>query len=126
MSQDLSPIAVHPTGEQSAVALGGAAPPPQPLVVDSFAGWLRVEWDHSTAFTPLGRLPFFIRLSEDCRSVRFVRRRLSAELREPECAQDPQRFGHGDVVDVGWTQALFSYRGVARRRGPARASRHEE
>ena len=38
----------------------------------------------------------------------------------------PARFGHGDVVDVGWTQALFSYRGVARRRGPARASRHEE
>src|SRR5271170_3738121 len=60
MSQDLSPISVHPTGEQSAVALGGAAPPPQPLVVDSFAGSVRVEWDHATAFTPLGQLPFFI------------------------------------------------------------------
>src|SRR5271154_3270216 len=52
--------------------------------------------------------------------------RQSAELREPECVEDPRRFGHGDVVDVGWTQALFSYRGVARRRGSARASRHEE
>jgi len=38
MTQDLSPIAVHPTGEQSAVALGGAVAAPQPLVVDSFAG----------------------------------------------------------------------------------------
>src|SRR5271156_91845 len=60
MSQDLPPIAVHPTGEQSAVALGGAAAPLQPLVVDSFAGSVRVEWDHATAFTPLGQLPFFI------------------------------------------------------------------
>src|ERR1700722_10779913 len=60
MTQDLSPIAVHPTGEQSAVALGGAAAAPQPLVVDSFAGSVRVEWDHATAFTPLGQLPFFI------------------------------------------------------------------
>src|SRR5271167_1927060 len=59
MTQDLPPIAVHPTGEQSAVALGGAAPPP-PLVVDSFAGSVRIEWDHATAFTPLGQLPFFI------------------------------------------------------------------
>src|SRR5271163_4240950 len=42
MTQDLSPIAVHPTGEQSAVALGGAvAAPQQPLVVDSFAGSVR-------------------------------------------------------------------------------------
>ena len=60
MTQDLPPIAVHPTGEQSVVALGGAAAAPQPLVVDSFAGSVRVEWDHATAFTPLGQLPFFI------------------------------------------------------------------
>ncbi|MFZ2105417.1 MAG: hypothetical protein WAV18_08535, partial [Roseiarcus sp.] len=60
MSQDLPPIAVHPTGEQSAVALGGAAAAPPPLVVDSFAGSVRIEWDHATAFTPLGQLPFFI------------------------------------------------------------------
>ena len=60
MTQDLPPIAVHRTGEQSTVALGGAAAAPQPLVVDSFAGSVRVEWDHATAFTPLGQLPFFI------------------------------------------------------------------
>src|ERR1700733_5208213 len=77
-------------------------------------------------FHAAGSISVLHRLSEDCGSVRFVRRRKSAELREPECVQDPRRFGHGDVVDVGWTQALFSYRGVARRRGSARASRHEE
>ena len=60
MTQDLPPIAVHPTGEQFTVALGGAAAAAQPLVVDSFAGSVRVEWDHATAFTPLGQLPFFI------------------------------------------------------------------
>ena len=60
MTQDLPPIAVHPTGEQSMVALGGAAAAAPPLVVDSFAGSVRIEWDHATAFTPLGQLPFFI------------------------------------------------------------------
>ena len=60
MTQDSLPIAVHPAGEQSTVALGGAAAAPPPLVVDSFAGSVRVEWDHATAFTPLGQLPFFI------------------------------------------------------------------
>ena len=30
------------------------------VVVDSFAGPVRVEWDHEAALTPLGQLPFFI------------------------------------------------------------------
>ena len=30
------------------------------VVVDSFAGSIRVEFDHEAAFTPLGQLPFFI------------------------------------------------------------------
>ena len=30
------------------------------VVVDSFAGSVRVEFDHEAAFTPLGQLPFFI------------------------------------------------------------------
>ena len=57
MTQDLSPIGVHPSGEQSPVELGALA---GPVVVDSFAGSVRVEWDHAAAFTPLGQLPFFI------------------------------------------------------------------
>jgi hypothetical protein len=30
------------------------------VVVDSFAGPVRVEWDREASFTPLGQLPFFI------------------------------------------------------------------
>ena len=75
MTQDLLPLAVHPTGEQSAVALGGAAAAPQPLVVDSFAGSVRVEWDHATAFTPLGQLPFFIDFLKTAGLFDSVRRR---------------------------------------------------
>ena len=30
------------------------------VVVDTFAGSVRVEFDHEAAFTPLGQLPFFI------------------------------------------------------------------
>ena len=57
MTQDLSRRGVHPAGEQPLIAGGG---PPLAVVVDSFAGAVRVEWDHRAAFTPLGQLPFFI------------------------------------------------------------------
>jgi len=57
MSDDFAPIGVHPAGEQSAVAVRA---PAAPVVVDSFAGSVRVEWDQEAAFTPLGQLPFFI------------------------------------------------------------------
>ena len=48
---------VHRAGEQSLVAREGSPPG---VVVDSFAGPVRVEWDHEAAFTPLGQLPFFV------------------------------------------------------------------
>ena len=57
MTQDLSRRGVHPAGEQPLIAGGG---PPLAVVVDSFAGAVRVEWDQRAAFTPLGQLPFFI------------------------------------------------------------------
>src|SRR5277367_5814255 len=59
MTQDLLRVGVHLAGEQSPVEFGGPGPAP-PVVVDSFAGSVRVEWDHAAAFTPLGQLPFFI------------------------------------------------------------------
>jgi hypothetical protein len=31
-----------------------------PVVADTFAGHLHVEWDKSATVTPLGQLPFFI------------------------------------------------------------------
>src|SRR5271154_179172 len=57
MMQNLSRPGLHPAGEQPAIAGEGF---PQAVVVDSFAGSVRVEWDHQATFTPLGQLPFFI------------------------------------------------------------------
>ena len=51
---------------------------------------------------------------------------LHAALHEPERAQEARRAGDDDVVDVGREQALRAYRGAARRRRVARASRHEQ
>ena len=57
MTQDLSRPGLHPAGEQPLIA-GEGSPPA--VLVDSFAGAVRVEWDQRAAFTPLGQLPFFI------------------------------------------------------------------
>src|ERR1022692_3703105 len=57
MTQDFSRPGLHPAGEQPLIA--GAGSPPA-VVVDSFGGAVRVEWDHQAALTPLGQLPFFI------------------------------------------------------------------
>jgi Transposase DDE domain group 1 len=57
MTHDHSRPGLHPAGEQSLVAREGSPPG---VVVDSFAGPVRVEWDHEASFTPLGQLPFFI------------------------------------------------------------------
>jgi hypothetical protein len=57
MTHDLSDSGLHPPGEQSLVAAGGS---PAGVLVDSFSGLVRVEWDHEASFTPLGQLPFFI------------------------------------------------------------------
>jgi hypothetical protein len=45
-----------PPGEQSVVELGSAAP----VLADTFAGRVHVEWDNSATVTPFGQLPFFI------------------------------------------------------------------
>jgi hypothetical protein len=57
MTHDRSRPGLHPAGEQSLVARAGSPPA---VVVDSFAGPVRVEWDREASFTPLGQLPFFI------------------------------------------------------------------
>src|SRR5215470_6653588 len=43
-----------PLGEQPAVEKGAVAP----IVADTFAGRIHVEWDGSATVTPLGQLPF--------------------------------------------------------------------
>ena len=45
-----------PTGEQPVVERVAAGP----VVADTFAGRIHVEWDNSATVTPLGQLPFFI------------------------------------------------------------------
>ena len=45
-----------PTGEQPVVERVSAGP----VVADTFAGRIHVEWDNSATVTPLGQLPFFI------------------------------------------------------------------
>ena len=46
-----------PTGEQPVVAEQGSA---GPVVADTFAGRVHVEWDNSAPVTPFGQMPFFI------------------------------------------------------------------
>src|SRR5215471_3891176 len=50
---DLPPL---PAGEQPVVERMSAGP----VVADTFAGRIHVEWDNSATVTPLGQLPFFI------------------------------------------------------------------
>ena len=57
MGEDLRCFGAHPPGEQSAVEPDASG---MGVVVDSFGGPVRVEFDHEAAFTPLGQLPFFI------------------------------------------------------------------
>ena len=57
MREDLARFGAHPSGEQSPVEPDASG---VGVVVDSFAGSVRVEFDHEAAFTPLGQLPFFI------------------------------------------------------------------
>ena len=45
-----------PMGEQPVVEWMSAGP----VVADTFAGRIHVEWDNSATVTPLGQLPFFI------------------------------------------------------------------
>jgi hypothetical protein len=53
-----------PAGEQPVVERASAGPLVadifDPVVADTFAGPIHVEWDNSAPLTPLGQLPFFI------------------------------------------------------------------
>ena len=50
-------LPAHPPGEQPLIELASAA---GPAILDTFAGPVRVEWDETSAMTPLGQTPFFI------------------------------------------------------------------
>lgn len=57
MSQNISCLSVHPTGEQPPVEQDAA---PAPATLDTWAGPVRVEWDPTAPLTAYGQLPFFI------------------------------------------------------------------
>src|SRR4029079_8513854 len=51
------PQTVHPAGDLPSVAEGAAD---GPLVVDTYAGPVRIEWDSDAAVTALGHFAFFV------------------------------------------------------------------
>ena len=56
MGTNRSVIRSLPTGEQPVVE----RETPGPVVADTFAGRVHVEWDNSEPVTPFGQLPFFV------------------------------------------------------------------
>ena len=56
MGKNCGDLSVLPMGEQPVVE----RVPAGPVVADTFAGRIHVEWDASATVTPLGQLPFFI------------------------------------------------------------------
>jgi hypothetical protein len=57
MSHESLPQRLHPLGEQLPVE---ANAPTGPRTLDTFAGPVKVEWDRSSPFTPLGQFVYFI------------------------------------------------------------------
>lgn len=57
MTKAIIPLNSHPVGELPCVA---NASNEGPIVVDTYAGPVRVEWDEEATVTPLGHLVFFI------------------------------------------------------------------
>jgi hypothetical protein len=64
MGKKLGKLPGLPAGEQPVVERASAGPVVadifDPVVADTFAGPIHVEWDNSAPLTPLGQLPFFI------------------------------------------------------------------
>jgi len=56
MGKKRGDLAGLPTGEQPVIERMSVGP----VVADTFAGRIHVEWDNSATVTPLGQLPFFI------------------------------------------------------------------
>lgn len=56
MTHDSLPSSIHPAGEQLPIATSA---PTGPVTLDTFAGPVKVEWDRSSALTPLGQIAFF-------------------------------------------------------------------
>ena len=123
MTHDLSRPGVHPAGEQPLIADAGSPPA---VVVDSFAGAVRVEWDQRAAFTPLGQLPFFIDFLKTAGLFEAFVADCPLNYTSPNAPQTR------DVLGTAMLSMLAGhkrYSHIAALRGDgvsARASRHEE
>src|SRR5215472_12100790 len=56
MTGEMEALAVHPTGEQPAVELADE----EPVVAETFAGRVDLEWEPAAPVTTMGQLAFFI------------------------------------------------------------------
>ena len=112
MGQDFARFGAHPSGEQSPVEPDASG---VGVVVDSFAGSIRVEFDHEAAFTPLGQLPFFIDFLKTAGLFEALVADCPLRYTSPNAPKKRDVLGDGDVVDVGRAQALRAYRGAAER-----------
>src|SRR5215470_8175508 len=82
------------TGEQPVVERVSAGP----VVTDTFAGRIHVEWDGGAAVTPLGQLPFFIEYLKQGGLFDGFVGGLPVVLREPQRAEQARCTRHGDAV----------------------------
>ena len=56
MTQDSSLIPTHPTGELSNNNLIANSSENQPIMCDTYAGLVHVEWDPHSPVTPIGKM----------------------------------------------------------------------
>jgi hypothetical protein len=57
MTQGPSTLSVHPTGDQLAV---DPVAPTDPTTLDTFAGFVKVEWEEASPLTAFGQMAYFI------------------------------------------------------------------
>ncbi len=72
---------------------------PYPKVsVDTFAGRIQIEWDHTAAFTPMGQLLFFI---EFLKASGLYEAFLAdcPQLHKPQCTECPGSAGNAGIVN---------------------------
>ena len=53
----MTPPEIHPKGENQRQAIAQGL---DRIAVDTYAGRVHINWDHTTAVTPYGQLAFFI------------------------------------------------------------------
>ena len=66
MKQDSLPTPIHPTGELSNNNLNTNSSENQPIMCDTYAGLVHVEWDPHSPFTPIGKMVFFTQFLKTC------------------------------------------------------------